>query len=189
MRYSISFGIFLILSTFLGCKSIKKTQDISTSSQTQEEVSSSLVVDLKEKLSLDSVLTNENQQSIELVEEEETITETFTLVSVSKNETKKAIPIKITTSKKVSYKVDTSSKTDLEYSKDLDTDLESEEENESNLSKDSDLEVELDKKVKSFDFIKSIINGLASHWVKIIVSLIPVISALGWKIYQKRKEK
>jgi uncharacterized membrane protein YfhO len=180
------FIIFLLLSLF-SCKSIKKTTSTDVSNQSTETSTSSVKTDLDQKNVIDSMMSGKLSQSSEFTEEEETVTETYTVISVSENETKK-VPVKITTSKKVSYKIDNSFEGDAKYYENTDTKLKSEEDKQSAETSQSETTINTETELKGFDFIKSIIDGIFPMWSRIAAIVITLLIPLIIKIRRDRKK-
>lgn len=176
------FILFSLLFIF-SCKSTKDISSTDASVKNTQNSSSLIKSDLNQNTLIDSMMSGELTQSSEFIEEEEIITETYTMLTVSDTETKK-VPIKITTLKKVSYKIDSNFEGDVKYSKDLDTQLNNEESNQRTETNESKTIATTENKTEGFNLIKNIFDGIFSHWVGVVIVIITFIIIIAWKIFK-----
>lgn len=179
---------FLLMFTFTGCKSFKRKNNIDSLIQTEQTDSTNIKTNIEQNQIIESIISGKLSQSSEFFEEEETITETFTVITLSDNESKK-VPIKITTSKRVSYKVDNNFEGDLSHNEKIDTKIDSEETTQSSESSSSDIKTTKETEITAFNIIKAILSGILPSWDKIALLLIILISIIIWRNILKNRKK
>jgi hypothetical protein len=181
------FFITIILISSFGCKSIKKSKDLEVSTTISQNQNYEKESELEENTSISKLSFLESKNKLEYTEVEENITETFTSL-VSSDGKEVVVPVKTSTFKKKIFKSDDSLTNSNKFNEN--TQLESSVGLKSNLTNELSEEIlsSLDKQSESSEVVENTLGNMFGGWAKIIAGIIASLLAIGWKIYQGRKE-